>query len=445
MKSLTDFLSGTKKIISAGIVAATSTLSSLQSYAAPQVIRDTIEKIPMYDFNQKHVYDVALEVILSIDNETNLVSIEYMAENYNKENWTPQEMRIPLKYRYVPLSPPTMWVLHPDGVNVSKSDQVAHIVPQNKEIKLRPKEESRAYSLFEFGVKKLETGLDWFGENLAGIPIGSIMENFVKYERENRIADANVAAKNVRQNYQATEIDHHFADENYGFGFTETARGVQFSLDRADLTGDIPISILMRVQLGDPSDITGIFQTHLDFSLHDARKDSQVALERYFLQEDELKKAIPIKASDCMPNAETNPHFLKKTQLDEVKKAGLDLKNSGIGCYFLQPFNDNPKIPILEKPLVVVSVSEFRDEKDLKDKINVAGTGFASVDGKVVYVINNNCLGYDNLLRQVKRCDDDQIRNLNEIISLNLRRVQPKYILTNSEKISVDEFLKQLQ
>ena len=282
-----------RNIVGGVLIGASVLFNPIKSHAE-EIINGFVDKV--YPIKMTSEYgektEEKLGIEIDLDQEEKILSFAYITENYDKENWSKEEEKIPLPARYTNINHnfTKVFVLHPKEVEISNIEQVAYIVPQHEREFLKPLEESPKAQLT---LKTGELLMNWvIGE--IGIPFANeLFDKFIEYSIEKSEKQYNEIFKEINEDYTATQIPS-FPVDRFG-GFMETARGYIISFDMSEAPkGDVPMSLWAKIALGNPSQSShGSFPNRygeleniiINFSLEGEERDTEITPNDTYIED----------------------------------------------------------------------------------------------------------------------------------------------------------------
>lgn len=367
-----------------GVLIGVSTLFNPIKSHTEEIIDNYFEKAYHIEMTSEYGDNIQEElgIEIGLDEEENILYFSYLTENFDKEDWSKEEQRIPLPARYTNINHnfTKVFILHPKEVKISDLEQVAYLVPQHEEEELKPlKESPKAQAMLKAG----ELLLDWTLTKTK-IPFANqLFDEFIKYSTEKSEKHYDEIFKEINGNYTATQIPSFPVDKF--FGFMETARGYKISFDMSEAPkGEVPMCLWAKIALGNPSESAhGSFPNRygelegiiINFSLegekelveekkkiennsYDDLKEPQ-KLEDYFLQGKELKgiKLAPIEIMQEETGIENNPYIASVRKIAECRKEGLE-NLTGMGTALYMPLKKRD----LDEPGLSMYIVQFENE-----------------------------------------------------------------------------------
>lgn len=187
---------------------------------------------------------------IELDRNTNTLYLGNYTKDYNKQDRTGKLEKIPAYAKHTRINPFSKTILiHPPEIKISSMDQKIYLVPQYSwDQKAKPYEEhEEAQKLIQGGEKIIDAVT---GE----IPIPffkNLFDTWINSAKSKERGKIRELTDRIKAGYTATIIPSYIKHKL--LGSVETAREYQINLDISQLTEKVPVYLMTRIILGDPS------------------------------------------------------------------------------------------------------------------------------------------------------------------------------------------------
>jgi len=192
---------------------------------------------------------VRITTTAELDRNNKVLRFTFFTDNYDKQDWTRKEKRVPIFARHTKVAPQYMGIiiLHPNNVEVLDTRQQAYHVSERKGYKwvaLSSYEENKKAQI------ATEVSEELINYLLSYIPFGNVGYKQLVKQMKKRDEQYYGSIFPERVEYTTTSIPLHHSRKL--IGYTETARSIEIPFNTSG-QGNNEISFWINPAFGDPS------------------------------------------------------------------------------------------------------------------------------------------------------------------------------------------------
>ena len=345
-----------------------------------------------------------------LDTGENKFRFTFYTKDFDKQDWSKEEKRIPLHIRHTNTAPQYMGIIifHPENMKVLESKQKGFLVRDSMFSKKYGWEELLPYK--DHRNAQIAMGV---GENVIDKLLSQISfakegyKQLVEYcaKQNKRYYDSIFKEK---ENYVATMIPLHIPKDI--IGFTETARSIEIPFDVSAAQGEQKISFWINPAFGNPSVSYSQGTWEQGFArLEGINIDLTLTCENYKLRPAEEKKDLKVKSGLNVSYMESyvfeSVNLDSQVAIDNINEGLKQINNISYGLYSLK--NDPNRFRLQVTGGIELS-DLFRNNENLRilEQLSARGKiGFLFENGGTFIHLRPSGLGPNPIL------NPDRLRN----------------------------------